>query len=169
MRPIDWAEEIAKYCAQNGCSLRGLAAAVGVSVNYLSEVKNGKRPPSLALKIKIAERLGWSKRPDLLVDFLPCDAATAWKNWADGSGMSKDWKEVVASLCKRPGWSQKGVGEYLGVTQQTVGEWATGKRPVPALYKVRLAGMAGWDRTALALEDLLPADVVEAWVHWNNT
>lgn len=81
--------------------------------------------------------------------------------------MAKDWKKVVLSLCERPGWSQKAVGAYLGVTQQTVGEWATGKRPVPASYKVRMAGMAGWDRTALALEDLLPEDVAKAWGEWN--
>ncbi|WP_318825806.1 helix-turn-helix domain-containing protein [Burkholderia thailandensis] len=82
--------------------------------------------------------------------------------------MSKDWKMVVLELCNRPGWSQKAVGAYLGVTQQTVGEWANGKRPIPVSYKIRLAGMAGWDRTALALEDLLPDDVAKAWAEWNN-
>lgn len=81
--------------------------------------------------------------------------------------MAKDWKQVVGDVCGRPGWSQKALGAYLGVTQQTVGEWATGKRPVPVAYKVRLAGMAGWDRTALALEDLLPDDVAQAWADWN--
>lgn len=82
--------------------------------------------------------------------------------------MAKDWKKVVSDLCARPGWSQKAVGQYLGVTQQTVGEWATGKRPVPPAYKIRLGGMAGWDKTALMLEDLLPEDVSKAWAEWNT-
>jgi hypothetical protein len=28
--------------------------------------------------------------------------------------------------------------------------------------------MAGWDRTALALEDLLPDDVAKEWADWNK-
>ncbi|AHI78876.1 helix-turn-helix family protein [Burkholderia thailandensis E444] len=82
--------------------------------------------------------------------------------------MSKDWKKVVIELCNRPGWSQTAVGAYLGVSQQAVYGWASGIRPIPARYKIRLAGMAGWDRTALALEDLLPDDVAKAWADWNN-
>lgn len=82
--------------------------------------------------------------------------------------MNKDWQQIVRELSCRPGWSQKAIGEYLGVTQQVVGEWATGKRPVPMLYRIRLAGMAGWDKTALMLEDILPDDVASAWKEWND-
>lgn len=82
--------------------------------------------------------------------------------------MSKDWKEVIRSLSIRPGWSQKAVAAYLGVSQPTVNEWLSGKRPIPVNYKIRLAGMSGWDKTALALEDLLPDDVAAAWADWNK-
>ena len=82
--------------------------------------------------------------------------------------MSKDWKKVVLSLSQRPGWSQKAVASYLNVSQPTVAEWISGRRPVPPHFKIRLAGMAGWDRTALVLEDLLPDDIAQAWSDWNN-
>ena len=82
--------------------------------------------------------------------------------------MKKDWKKVVSDLTGRPNWSQAALAEELGVSQSTVAQWATGRRPVPAFYKIRLAGMAGWDKTALLLEDLLPDDVSRAWAEWNR-
>jgi len=78
---INWQQEITDLCEIRGWSLRALAGDIGVSVNYLSEVINGKRPPSLALKIKLAGRIGWNKTSDLLVELLPDDAATAWSEW----------------------------------------------------------------------------------------
>lgn len=52
-----------------------------MSVNYLSEVMNDKRPASLVLKIKLWSRLGYDKSSDLLVELLPDDAAEAWAQW----------------------------------------------------------------------------------------
>ncbi|TBW60237.1 XRE family transcriptional regulator [Burkholderia thailandensis] len=78
---IDWTKAIETICTKRGWSLRRLAGDMGVSANYLSEVTTGKRPPSLALKIKIAGRLEWNKTSDLLVELLPDDAAKAWAEW----------------------------------------------------------------------------------------
>jgi|UPI00082D75DE transcriptional regulator with XRE-family HTH domain len=63
--------------------MRQLAGDLGVSATYLHDVLHGKRPASLALRIKLAGRLGWNKTSDLLAELLPDDAAKAWKEWDD--------------------------------------------------------------------------------------
>jgi transcriptional regulator with XRE-family HTH domain len=78
---INWQKEIADLCEKRNWSLRTLATDIGVSVNYLSEVMNEKRPPSLPLKIKLAGRIGWNKSSELLIELLPDDAANAWSEW----------------------------------------------------------------------------------------
>jgi transcriptional regulator with XRE-family HTH domain len=82
--------------------------------------------------------------------------------------MTYDWPKIVDELCKRPGWTVTSVADYLGVSQGAVSHWKAGTSPVPLQYRIRLAGMAGWDKTADLLYDLLPPEAAEAWKEWNE-
>ncbi|CAJ0733953.1 helix-turn-helix domain-containing protein [Ralstonia mannitolilytica] len=80
---MDWQQAIKDLAEKRGWSMRQLAGDLGVSATYLHDVLHGKRPASLALRIKLAGRLGWNKTSDLLAELLPDDAAKAWKEWDD--------------------------------------------------------------------------------------
>jgi transcriptional regulator with XRE-family HTH domain len=82
--------------------------------------------------------------------------------------MKYDWPKIVEQLCQRPGWTVTSVADYLGVTQGAVSHWKAGTSPVPLEHRIRLAGMAGWDKTTDLLYELLPPKAAEAWREWND-
>jgi len=49
-----------------------------------------------------------------------------------------------AAALKRENLSQSDVARALGITHQSVNQWATGKRPVPGVRKVELMLAPGW-------------------------
>lgn len=72
---MDWPEKINELAAERRCSIRQLAADLGVSQQFLSEVVRGVKPASPMLKIKVLDRFGYDLTRDILIDIFPNDIA----------------------------------------------------------------------------------------------
>lgn len=67
---MDWLKQIAELAVQRGLSQRKLASILGVSQQFLNDVVNQKREPSLKLKLAILGVTGYEGARDVLLEML---------------------------------------------------------------------------------------------------
>lgn len=70
---MDWITKIRELAEARKMSLRQLAADLGVSQQFLNDVVNSKRAPSLKLKLAVLSRIGYDAPRDALLELLLTD------------------------------------------------------------------------------------------------
>lgn len=67
---INWAAMVQKLASDRQMSMRQLAADLGCSQQFLSEVAGGKKPPGIGLRLKILSAVGYDGPRDELLELL---------------------------------------------------------------------------------------------------
>lgn len=70
---MDWIQQLDKLKESRQYTDTELAAALGISKGFLSDVRSGRRPMPTAVKLAIIDRLGYDLTRDVIISVLPTD------------------------------------------------------------------------------------------------
>jgi DNA-binding Xre family transcriptional regulator len=70
---MDWLKELDKLKAARQYTDTELAATLGISKGFLSDLRSGRRPMPTAVRLAIVDRMGYDLTRNVLISILPIE------------------------------------------------------------------------------------------------
>lgn len=67
---MDWFSALNALKAQHGCTEIALASLVGIKKGFLGDIRSGRRPMPVGVKLAIADQLNYCLTRELLISLL---------------------------------------------------------------------------------------------------